>query len=103
MTETMAPATDLAAILGTMDEDAAVFERNGEHGRAAALRARASEIRAAASDYITWLTEEEAMLRSGESRTRVKSLALRYVAAGHARIVGRRFQVRACIVPRRVG
>jgi hypothetical protein len=97
----MSGATDLAAILGTMDEDAAVFERNGDAARAAALRARAAEIRAAAADYITWLTEDEAMLRSGDSRTRVKSLALKYVQAGHARIVGRRFQLRACIVPRR--
>ncbi len=93
--------TDLAAILGTMDEDAAVYERNGDTGRAAALRERAAEIRQAARDFITWLSEDEAMLRSGESRTRVKSLALRYVAAGHARVVGRRFQLRACIVPRR--
>lgn len=97
----MSTDTDLAAILGTMDEDAAVFERNGDVARAQALRARAAEIRAAAADYITWLSEDEAMLRSGDSRTRVKSLALKYVKAGHARIVGRRFQLRACIVPRR--
>lgn len=102
----IAPAqthVELAAILGTMDEDAAAYARNGDTAKAEAIRARANEIRQAARDFITWLTEDEAMLRSGESRQRVKSLALRYVAAGHAKIVGRRFHLRACIVPRRVG
>ena len=93
---------DLASILGTMDEDAAVYERNGDSARAQALRARAEEIRAATAEYLTWLTEEQAGLRSGESRTRIKSLALKYVAAGHARVVGRKYLLRACIVPKRV-
>lgn len=100
-TGTVAPL-DLASILGTMDEDAAVFSRNGDVHRAAALRARATEIREATAEFLTWLSEDEAMLRCGETRGRVHSLAVRHLASGHARRIGKKFQLRACIVPRRV-
>lgn len=92
---------DLAAILGTMDEDAVVYARNGDLSRAAALRDRATEIRVAAADFLTWLSEDDAALRSGETPGRMRSLAVRYLASGHARRVNRKFLLRACIVPRR--
>jgi hypothetical protein len=95
-------SADLAAILGTMDEDATVYERNGDAHRAAAIRARATEIREATAEYLQWMTEPEAMLRSGLTRAQVRRLAASHLASGHARRVARGYQLRACVVPRRV-
>lgn len=99
-----APATrDLAAILGEMDADAATYERHGDTARAAALRERATEIREACAEFLQWLTEQEAELRSGQSRVAVRRLALAHLASGHARMEHRRYYLRACIVPVRGG
>ena len=55
----------------------------------------------AAEDYLTRLTEEQAMLQSGHSRSWLRSRFPEWEQAGHAGREGRRRWYRAVLIPRR--
>ncbi len=62
----------------------------------------ADEVAEAAHEYLTWLSETDAMLQSGRSREWLRSRFPEWERAGHARSAGRGVrQYRAMIVPRR--
>ncbi|MCO4101088.1 MAG: hypothetical protein HEQ38_17175 [Gemmatimonas sp.] len=93
---------DLQHVLSAWREDAAVLRRAG-HTSEAALRERmADEVAHAAHDYLTWLSETDAMLQSGRSREWLRSRFPEWERAGHAKSAARGVrQYRAMIVPRR--
>jgi hypothetical protein len=93
---------DLQQVIADWRGDAAVLRRAG-HAPEASLRERmADEVAEAAHEFLTWLSETDAMLQSGRSREWLRSRFPEWERAGHARSAGRGVrQYRAMIVPRR--
>lgn len=58
---------DLTQILADAREEAQVLRRAGNGGQADYVDALVSRVREAAEDFITWLSEADAMLKSGLS------------------------------------
>lgn len=93
--------TTLEQVLADAREEAAILLRNGHRGQAETLERFLDAVHAAAEDYLTWLTEPDAHLRSGHS---VKALRARFpalLAQGLARLDGRRRLYRACAISQR--
>lgn len=91
----------LEQVLADWREDAAVLRRAG-HEREAALREQlADQIATTVADYLLWLSEPEARLRSGWSVNRLRRHFPEWLGTGNARWQGRARQYRACVVPRR--
>ena len=59
------------------------------------------EVQEAAHEYLTWMTERDAVLRSDRSITWLRSRFVEWEREGHARRDGRRRLYRMLIVPRR--
>lgn len=58
-------------------------------------------VRASAVDYLDWLTEGEARLRSGKSVEWLRSRFPAWSAAGHAKRDGQRRTYRQLVIPKR--
>lgn len=94
--------TDLDMILRRWDEDAAALTRNGEPDKAAILKRCAVEVHQAAAEWLTWIPEEQAALRSGKSTAWWRGEYPALQKRGHARQVGHGKRVyRLAIVPQR--
>ena len=93
---------DLDAVIGRWREDAAAARRIGEPDKAALLDRCATEAEAGAGEWLHWITEPEAALRSGRSAAWLRGRFREWQPQGHARQVGRAKRVyRAAVVPRR--
>jgi hypothetical protein len=92
---------DLADVLADFRGDAAVLRRAGHH-RDADLREQLAEaVAEAAREWLTWLSETDAALRSGRSKDWLRARFSDWQRDGHARLQGRERQYRACVVPRK--
>ena len=91
----------LEQVLADWRGDAQVLRRQGHEREAAGLERCAGEVVAAAEDYLMWLTEEEAMLRSGRSVAWLRAHFPEWERAGHTRREGRRRWYRMLLVPQR--
>ena len=88
-------------VLADIREEAAILRRAG-HPTEAEVRERICDrIAVAFEDYLTRLTEEQAMLQSGHSRSWLRSRFPEWEQAGHAGREGRRRWYRAVLIPRR--
>lgn len=93
---------DLAEVLADWRGDAAVLRRRGNATAAEMLEKCAAEAATAAEDWLLWLTEGEARLRSGYSVAWLRARYEGWRREGHARQTGRHTRVyRACVIPRR--
>lgn len=92
--------TDLAQILTDWRGDAAVLRRHGKHELADQLERCADAVTASAAEWLTWLSETDAMLRCDRSREWLRGRFASWERDGHARLVGRQRQYRAAVVPR---
>lgn len=93
--------TDLAQVLTDWSGQGAVLRARG-HGREADhIEQLVGEVKAAAAPYLDWLSEDEAMLRSGRSRGYLRTRYPEWASEDMARLDGRRRKYRRCIVPRR--
>ena len=92
---------DLAQVITDWHGDAAVLRRHSQHALAEQLERCAVEVQTAAEEFLTWLTESEAVLFSGETarwlQSRFPSLERRGMAVKEGRV--RRY--RQCALPRR--
>ena len=91
----------LEQVLADAREDAQALRRHGHKHDAELIEALADKVQASAYEYLNWLTESEARLRSGHS---VEFLRVRFPAwlkAGLARWDGKKRQYRAVVVPQR--
>jgi hypothetical protein len=94
--------SDLGIVIDRWLTDAAALRRNGEPAKAALLERCAEETRDAAHEWLTWLSEAEAALRSGRSVEWLRGRYRDWQPQGHARQVGRATRIyRAAVVPRR--
>lgn len=93
--------TDLGTVLADWLGQAAVLRARG-HGREADhIEQLVGDVKASAAHYLDWLTEDEAMLRSGRGRPYLRERFPLWASEDMARIDGRRRLYRRCIVPRR--
>lgn len=91
----------LEQLLADWRGDAQVLRRRGDSRLAEQLERCADEATAAAEDYIRWLTEDDARLRSGWSLRRLSSHFPAWERQGHARREGKGRLYRMLIVPQR--
>ncbi len=92
--------TDLDLVLRRWAADADALRRNGDPSRADLLERCVREATEAAHEWLTWIPEEDAMLRSGHSREWWLAAFRRLQPRGHARQVGRGKRVyRLAVVP----
>lgn len=97
----MTQPRELSDVLADLRHVAGVLRRTG-HVLEAQLRDEiADDIEAAAGEWLTWLSETDAAMRSGRSREWLRSRFADWQRDGHARLHGKDRQYRACVVPRR--
>lgn len=92
----------LEQVIADHAEEAQVLERTGHAGDAQLIRRILDNVRNASIDYLTWLTEGEAQIRSNRSVAWLRARFPEWQRAGHARFNPerpRQRQFRALIVP----
>lgn len=89
----------LEQVLADWREDAQILRKHG-HGREAEQLERFSiDVARAAEDYLRWVSEEDAMLRSSKSREWLRSQFPEWERMGHARREGKRRCYRLLVIP----
>lgn len=91
----------LEQVLHAAREEADVMTRNGGTYQPRAVLALLDSIQRAAEDYLTWLSESTAMIRTGRSLKWLRAQYPVWLDQGHARTVNGERQYRALILPRR--
>lgn len=76
---------DLAAVLAKRLDEAAVLEKHGGAFSVAQIREFIDEIKTVGPEFITWLSEKEAMIRSGYSKGRLMAQFAQWEEQGYAR------------------
>jgi hypothetical protein len=94
--------TGIARVLEAWSETAEVLRRNGAPEMAKVRERMAEEVAAAEPDAVRWISEEQAMLRTGWTLTKVRRHAAQYRHSGHARRVKGKWSMLAIVVPQRV-
>ncbi len=89
----------LEQVLADWRESAQALRRTG-HGPTADLIDRVTgEVAAAAEEYLRWLSEDDAMLRSGRRRGWLRARFPEWERAQNARRVGRKREYRMLVIP----
>ena len=91
----------LEQVLSDWRGDAQVLRRQGHDSEAELIERFAEDVARAAEDYLRWLSEEEALLRSGRSRKWLRSHFPEWERAGQARRDKRRRSYRMLAIPQR--
>lgn len=93
---------DLAIVLADAREEASLLRKHGHPEQAESIAKLCDEVSTAARDYLWWLSESEALLRSGRSLRWLRSHYREWEGTGNARKDdrgGRHY--RALVVPQR--
>lgn len=90
---------DLADVLGHWRADAKVLRRAGHTREAEQIETFAAEVERAAEEYLRWLSEADAVMRSGRRVAWLRAHFAEWQRAGNARQIGRRREYRAVVVP----
>lgn len=90
----------LERVLTTAKDDAAALRRRGDARTAQVLDDLCGAVAEAAADWLAWLSESEATLRSGKSVDYFRDRRIQWEIDGLAKKEGRRWFYRRCIVPR---
>ncbi len=91
----------LEQLLADWHGDAQVLRRRGHDREADEMERCAEAVSRAAEDYLRWLSEDEALLRSGRSPGWLRSQFPEWERAGHARRDGRKRWYRMLVIPQR--
>jgi hypothetical protein len=91
----------LEQVLADAREDAAALRRHGHKHDAELIEALCDKVADAAFEYLNWLTEGEAKLRSGHSAEYLRARFPQWLEQGLARWDGKKRQYRAVCVPQR--
>lgn len=91
----------LEEVLADARGEAAVLRAHGHKGQAESIEKVCEAVTAAAYEYLNWLTEPEARLRSGHSTEYLRARFARWLEQGLARWDGRKRQYRAVVIPQR--
>ena len=91
----------LESVLTAAKAEAASLRTHGHGAQAASLERLVVQVEAAAVDYLTWLTEDEAVSRSDKRPTWFRARFAQWETQGMAERNGRVRLYRQVIVPRR--
>ena len=91
----------LESVLANARHDAASYRRRGDARMADVLESLAAEVADACEDYLRFLDEPTAILRSGHLAPWFRKRRAEWAASGNARRTGRRWYYRALVVPQR--
>lgn len=91
----------LEDVLADERENARILAYNGHHHDAELLRRVCDRVAKAAVEYLEWVSEADAKLRSGRSTEFFRSRFGEWERAGHAAKRGRVRWYRLLVVPRR--
>lgn len=98
----MSTADELATAIADAKSDAQALRRNGHLSEADNLERIASSISAKAEPFTEWLSEEDAILRSGYSDRGIRRRFKVLLECGLARLAARgRREYLMCAVPKR--
>lgn len=97
----MPDTLDLAQLLADAREETTILEANHAAMSVSRVRQLLADIEASAEEWITFLSEGDAMVRSGYTAAWLRGRFDAWARDGHARLVGRARQYRACVIPRR--
>lgn len=92
----------LEQVLADARGDAARLRFHGHKAQADSVEAVCDRVAEAAEEYLRWLSEENACLRSGRTRRWIRDHFREWEAQGHARLRGRHREYRMLIVPKDV-
>ena len=98
---TTAPLPGLQALAETWQHHADVLRTRGDERAARLLVQCAAEMQAASPDCMTWLSEDDASRRSGDTVNQVRRHARLYRHTHYVRMIRGRYELLAVIVPRR--
>jgi vacuolar-type H+-ATPase subunit H len=102
---THATEKQLEQVIADAREEASILRRHGSEHVAKALEDFADNVSRAAEDYLTWLSEAEAMGRSGKSASWLRKRFGLWLDMGHARYGNRRHrerEYRQTVIPQRL-
>lgn len=99
MTQPGSPPAALEQVLADLDGEASVLRYHGQVEQAKSLERAIARVREACPDYLTWVTVDEAVARSGRSRQWIRGLAAALEPLGHVKRDGRAVRLRAIVVP----
>lgn len=91
----------LEQVLADARGEAAVLRSHGHKAQADSVEKVCEAVTAAAYEYLNWLSEAEARLRSGHSTEFLRARFARWLEQGLARWDGKRRQYRAVVIPQR--
>ncbi len=91
----------LEQVLADWRGDAQVLRRQGYNREAEQIERFAMDVARAAEEYLRWLSESEALLRSGRSRSWLRLHFPEWELAGHGRREGGRRLYRMLVIPQR--
>lgn len=91
----------LEDVLADARGDAQVLRRHGQHAMADAQERLADAVREAMEDYLTWMSEDDAILQSDRARAWFRSRFADWATMECAELRNGRRYYRAMIVPRR--
>jgi hypothetical protein len=104
----VSPATLGVPILNTLEDvlrhhraDAATLRRRGHDHEADVIESVCSDVERTAETYLRWLSEDDAMLRSGRGRAWLKARFPEWQAAGDARQDRKVRRYRMIVIPER--
>lgn len=89
----------LEQVIGDWRASAQASRRLGVASTAELVEQIMQDVEAAAEEYLRWLSEEDAVLRSGKQRGWFRSRFPEWERAGNARRNGRKREYRMLIVP----
>ena len=92
----------LEQVLADATEDANRLRLHGHKVQADSIDRVVQAVREAAEDYLTFMSEKDAALRSGRSPSWLKGRFDQWQRDGHARMKGGRREYRTLIVPQAV-
>lgn len=91
----------LEHVLADEREQAEVLRRNNHAHDAILIERVCDRVEEATADFLTWLSEPNAQLRSGRSAAWLRSQFPEWEASGHARTRNGKREYRRIIVPQR--
>ena len=94
-------ADTLEQVLADLRGEAAVLRKHGDARVADVMDALTDRVKTAAEDYITWLEEDDAMLRSAHQRRWFRNQFPTWAAEGNAKKEAGRYYYRMCVIPQR--
>lgn len=94
-------AETLEQVLSDLREEAQVLRKHRDTRVADVMDAITDRVKRAAEDYITWLEEDDAMLRSAHSRRWFRAQFATWASEGNAKKEAGRYYYRQHIVPQR--